>query len=377
MNYTDPDQHVVLTSISPLFINSSLSSLSIDENDSAISDLNILAFIIMTISVCLFSVTLSFCRTMRMVTKQRRTEIKSRSSVRRLSDSTMKRRQSMVWHSSDEHSPRKSFQIDNSVGRNSISIISTISYDEASDSVLMKRAISPVLLQNSREDELQDAKRRRSLRRFNSLNSSRSDVVTGRSYLQHEPIIEDEDEHEFMNRISLTWSKKKRSKGGASESGEDAFKPQMTPTGQPTTPSVHNYEPNEFMCSLPRQQSDNQSNTVGDSEPPHGMPKCFRQRSQSLRVSEAGSSALCQSETTEPENDVNIDVFKDDPAKADPSPLVLIDVKSAPAARRATICTNPSQGRPRYFSYDSKNKKPRPQVQTFASAGYIGTELYE
>jgi len=153
-----------------------------------------------------------------MVTKQRRTEIKSRSSVRRLSDSTMKRRQSMVWHSSDEHSPRKSFQIDNSVGRNSISIISTISYDEASDSVLMKRAISPVLLQNSREDELQDAKRRRSLRRFNSLNSSRSDVVNGRSYIQHEPIIEEEDEQEFMNRISLTWSKKKKSKGGASES---------------------------------------------------------------------------------------------------------------------------------------------------------------
>jgi len=376
MNHTDPDQHVVLTSISQLFINSSLSPLSIDENDSAISDLNIVAFILMTISVCLFSVTLSFCRTMRMVTKQRRTEIKSRSSVRRLSDATMKRRQSMVGHSSHEHSPRKSFQIDNNVGRNSISIIGTISYDEASDPVLMKRAISPVLLQNSRENELQDAKRRRSLRRFNSMNSPRSDVVNGRSCIQHEPIIEEEDEHEFMNRISLTWSKKKRSKGGASESGEDAFKPQMTPTGQPTTPSVHNCDSNEFMCSLPRQQSDNQSNTVGDSELPHGKPKCFRQRSQSLRVSEAGSSALCQSETPEPENDV-IDVNKDDPAKADPSPLVLIDVKSAPAARRATICTNPSQGRPRYFSYDSKNKKPRPQVQTFASVGYIGTELYE
>lgn len=370
MNNTAPDQHIVLTSIPPIFINSSLSTLSIDETDNPISDLDILAFIIMTISVCLFSLTLSFCRTMRMVTKQRRTEIKSRSSVRRLSDTTMQRRHSTVWDSAKEHSPRKSFQIDNPGGRNSISILSSISYDEASDSTLMKRAISPVLLQNLREDELQDAKRRRSLRRFNSLNSSRSDLVNGRICIQHEPIIEEEDEYDFMNRVSLTWSKKKRVKGGASESGEDGFnRPQMSPTGQPTTPTMQEFDLNEF-----RQVSDNQSITVGDSELPHAISKCFRQRSQSLRISEAGSSAPCQSETPEQENDVNIDVYKDDPAKADPSPLVSIDVKSAPSTRRATICTHSSQGRPRYFS---TNTKSRPQVQKFATAGYIGTELYE
>merc|ERR550534_3368626 len=316
MNYTFPDQQNELYNITSTdlhhFINTSL-PIHTQSEASPLSPFTILVFTLSVTVSSLFCVTLFMCRTMKMVTQRRREAIKARSwsQVRRLSDSTMKRRVSQIFFSRKPRYPTVERNDDPSL----TSELSDIEFD-TSIATLASEApmVSELVDENIDEDDLRASKRRRSMRRINSLNKYTSNSASSvlESNVQSRkgaPFMRD-----FLRRASRTWSKKARHQ--SSDSGGSDMDAR----------------------SLPRQTSD-QSNIVDDFDKP-----ALRLRRQNSSEIESRSELMA---TASPENDINIkSLCKVDPTKIEHDPGILDQLEKAFSldSRRKTFTVGPSNG---------------------------------
>jgi len=306
----------------------------------------IVSFVFSCAVATIFCITLFFCRTMQMITADRRAAIKKKSFTSmngRLSDNTMEkgRLSTLVPRTLSFRVDRKGDN-DSDTSESFNYLLSQSQSDTAIDTSMASECISPTLraqfseVRNSTlvtEETQRASKRRRSLRRVQSMSknqSSEEEEVLPPLPSQPQP-AEDSVPPGSSFMSFLMWSQKRnqpRCSSTGSESGTEATR-------------------HSFCQSLTRQVSEF-STTIDDVTE---TPRFGKQRSLSCRV---GNDDLGLKPTVSPEKDIDIGpdpeiMCKVDPAR-EPPPQIdrralahMTSIKSD--GRRNTICMSPRRHR--------------------------------